>query len=184
MAGGTVEILEHEDRRPSAGPDGRPRDRPCAARPTSIPDMTVSENLELGAYRIKDRRKKKGELDGSWAIPDAGPAGKNAKANTPSGGMQQMLAVARGLACCVRGLPPGRAFPRPGAGGRRRIGAILSQDLNEAGRPVLVEQNAVLALEIADGAYAVENGSVTAREGQRGTKLMQSELIRKAYLGL
>ncbi|MGD0489239.1 MAG: ABC transporter ATP-binding protein [Syntrophorhabdales bacterium] len=147
-----------------------------------FPDMTVSENLELGAYKIKDRREKKNELDRVLGYFKMLAGRKNAKANTLSGGMQQMLAVARGLMLRPKLL----LLDEPSLGLAPVVVeelARLFSDLNNSGMAILlVEQNAMLALEIADRAYVLENGSITASD--RADELMQSELIRKAYLGL
>jgi branched-chain amino acid transport system ATP-binding protein len=182
MAGGTIEFLETKidklrpDQIVSLGIAHVPQGRQL------FPDMTVSENLELGAYKIRDRKEKKAELDRVLGYFEMLAGRKNAKANTLSGGMQQMLAVARGLMLRPKLL----LLDEPSLGLAPVVVeelARLFSELNQSGMAILlVEQNAMLALEIADRAYVLENGSVTANG--RADELMQSELIRKAYLGL
>jgi branched-chain amino acid transport system ATP-binding protein len=147
-----------------------------------FPEMTVSENLELGAYKIRDRDEKMKEMESVLAHFKMLAARRDARANTLSGGMQQMLAVARGLMLRPKLL----LLDEPSLGLAPVVVdelAGLFTDLHEKGMAILlVEQNAMLALEIADTAYVLENGSIVTCG--RSAELMQTELIRKAYLGL
>jgi branched-chain amino acid transport system ATP-binding protein len=96
--------------------------------------MAVSENLELGAYKIRDRREKKKELDRVLGYFEMLTGRRNAKANTLSGGMQQMLAVARGLMLRPKLL----LLDEPSLGLAPVVVeklARLFSDLNRSGRP-------------------------------------------------
>lgn len=143
--------------------------------------MTVYENLELGAYLRKD---KEGIKNSFQRVYDRFPIlqeRKYQKAGTLSGGEQQMLAIGRAL----MSQPKLLLLDEPSMG----LAPLLVQEIfniikeiNEAGTTILlVEQNANMALSIADKAYVLETGKIalsgTAQE------LQQSEEVRKAYLG-
>lgn len=144
-------------------------------------NMSVYENLELGAYARKDKdgieadRKKVFELFPRLAER------KNQNAGTLSGGEQQMLAMGRALMSRPRLL----LLDEPSMGLAplliREIFNII-QDINETGTTVLlVEQNANMALSIADRAYVLETGRITLSGDAK--ELAASEEVRKAYLG-
>jgi len=143
--------------------------------------MTVYENLELGAYLRKD---KEGIKNSFQRVFDRFPILQERrfqKAGTLSGGEQQMLAMGRAL----MSQPKLLLLDEPSMG----LAPLLVQEIfniikeiNEAGTTILlVEQNANMALSIADKAYVLETGKIvlsgTARE------LQESEEVRKAYLG-
>jgi branched-chain amino acid transport system ATP-binding protein len=182
MVGGTVEFLGtridklRPDEIVSLGIAHVPQGRQL------FPDMTVSENLELGAYKLRDSKEKKEQLDRVFDFFKMLAGRKNAKANTLSGGMQQMLAVGRGLMLKPKLL----LLDEPSLGLAPVVVEELARlftDLNKGGMAILlVEQNASLALEIAERAYVLENGSIIANGPS--DELAQSEVIRKAYLGL
>lgn len=143
--------------------------------------MTVLENLELGAYQRRDRE---GILKDLRKVYDLFPILSDRKrqaAGTLSGGEQQMLAIGRALMSRPRIL----FLDEPSMG----LSPILVQeifniikDINKAGTTILlVEQNASMALQIANRAYVMETGSIVLTG--TGTDLMQSENIKKAYLG-
>lgn len=144
-------------------------------------NMSVYENLELGAYARQDKdgieadRKKVFELFPRLAER------KNQNAGTLSGGEQQMLAMGRALMSRPRLL----LLDEPSMGLAplliREIFNII-QDINETGTTVLlVEQNANMALSIADRAYVLETGRITLSGDAK--ELAASEEVRKAYLG-
>ncbi|HHW22751.1 MAG TPA: ABC transporter ATP-binding protein [Clostridiaceae bacterium] len=143
--------------------------------------MTVLENLELGAFLRKD---KKGIADDLKMVYEHFPIladRRKQAAGTLSGGEQQMLAIGRALMSRPRLL----LLDEPSMG----LAPLLVQeifniikDINKAGTTILlVEQNASMALQIANRAYVMETGSIVL--SGTGQELMQSEDIKKAYLG-
>ena len=143
--------------------------------------MTVLENLELGAYL---RRDKDGIAKDLKMVYERFPIladRKKQAAGTLSGGEQQMLAIGRAL----MSRPKILFLDEPSMG----LAPLLVQeifniikDINKAGTTILlVEQNASMALQIANHAYVMETGSIVL--SGTGTDLMQSEDIKKAYLG-
>ena len=141
--------------------------------------MTVLENLEMGAYTQPGYVK-----DGIADVFERFPRLKHRKnqiAGTLSGGEQQMLAMGRAL----MSKPKLLMLDEPSMG----LAPILVQqifdiikELHEAGTTILlVEQNAEMALQIADRAYVLESGRITL--SGTGKELAQSDSIKKAYLG-
>jgi len=145
-------------------------------------DMTVRENLEMGAYPHRAWKQKEETLKQVYQVFPRLKERERQLARTLSGGEQQMLAMGRGL--MLR--PKLCMFDEPSYGLAPRLvvevfGVIKS--LREQGITVLlIEQNVRHALEIADRAYVLENGRVVL-EGACD-KLLQSDHVRKAYLGL
>jgi len=144
-------------------------------------DLTVQENLELGAYTLKDkheRRKRVQNVFGRFPILEKR---KNQLGGTLSGGEQQMLAVGRGLMAAPKLL----LLDEPSMG----IAPLIVRDitdiirgLNDEGTTILlVEQNAKMALGLADYGYVLDTGSIVL-EG-RGADLRGDEKVVKAYLG-
>jgi branched-chain amino acid transport system ATP-binding protein len=145
-------------------------------------DMTVRENLELGAY-VKKRWDKKGEnLEQIFHIFPILKAKFGQLAGTLSGGEQQMVAIARGL----MSRPKLCMLDEPSHG----LAPIVVKEifdvvhtLRERGTTVLlVEQNVQRSLEIADKGYVLENSRIVL-EG-KGKELLKNENIKEAYLGL
>ena len=143
--------------------------------------MSILENLELGAFLRKD---KEGINKDIKRVYDWFPIlfdRKKQMAGTLSGGEQQMLAIGRGL----MSRPKILFLDEPSMG----LAPLLVQeifsiikDINSTGTTILlVEQNASMALSIADRAYVLETGSIVL--SGTGADLMQSDDIRKAYLG-
>lgn len=144
-------------------------------------NMTVMENLELGAYLRSDKDEIAKDLEDVFKKFPRLLERKNQVSGTLSGGEQQMLAMGRALMSRPRLL----LLDEPSMGLApllvKEIFHII-QEINESGTTVLlVEQNANMALSIADKAYVLETGKVvlagTAQE------LASSEAVRKAYLG-
>ena len=141
--------------------------------------MTVLENLEMGAY-TQPGYVKEGIADVFARFPRLKHR-KNQIAGTLSGGEQQMLAMGRAL----MSKPKLLMLDEPSMG----LAPILVQqifdiikELHEAGTTILlVEQNAEMALRIADRAYVLESGRITL--SGTGKELAQSDAIKKAYLG-
>ena len=144
-------------------------------------NMTVMENLELGAYLRSDKDEIAKDLEDGFKKFPRLLERKDQVSGTLSGGEQQMLAMGRAL----MGRPRLLLLDEPSMGLApllvKEIFHII-QEINESGTTVLlVEQNANMALSIADKAYVLETGRIalagTAKE------LASSEAVRKAYLG-
>ena len=146
-----------------------------------FPDMTVLENLKIGAYLRRDRPEM--EKDLQW-VYDLFPRLKERSwqaAGTLSGGEQQMLAVGRAL----MSRPKIMMMDEPSLG----LAPIVVQGIFEIIREInrqgvtilLIEQNANMALKVAEQAYVMETGRIT-RQGT-GQELLNDESIKEAYLG-
>ena len=146
-----------------------------------FPDLTVEENLRIGAYLRND--KEGIQKDKEW-VYELFPRMKEREwqlAGTLSGGEQQMLAVGRAL----MSKPKLLMLDEPSLGLAplviKDIFSIIKQ-IKEAGVNVLlIEQNAKAALEISDYAYVMETGIITM--SGKGKDLMNDERVKKAYLG-
>ena len=147
-----------------------------------FPDMSVRENLEMGAYSKRVWKHKQEILDKVYQLFPILEERQGQLAGTLSGGEQQMVAMGRGLMSrprlCIIDEPSSGLAPLMVDGIFR-----VTQDLRDQGIAIfLIEQNVQQTLEIADRAYVLENGRVIL-EGE-SKQLLQEELIRKAYLGL
>ena len=143
--------------------------------------LTVLENLELGAFTRKDKDGVAHDMELVFKRFPRLAERKKQLAGTLSGGEQQMLAMGRAL----MGRPRLLLLDEPSMGLSplfvKEIFDII-QHINEQGTTILlVEQNAHMAMSIADYAYVLETGKITL-EGP-GQELMQSEAVRAAYLG-
>ncbi|HYD39404.1 MAG TPA: ABC transporter ATP-binding protein [Anaeromyxobacter sp.] len=146
-----------------------------------FPNLTVDENLTLGAYARSDRaaiaadRRKVFELFSRLAER------RHQRAGTLSGGEQQMLAVGRALMTRPRLL----MMDEPSLGLAPRIVKMIFEIVRtihaEGVTVLLVEQNAKAALEIADQACVLETGRITLRGS--GRELLADDRVRRAYLG-
>ena len=146
-----------------------------------FPNLTVEENLHLGAYTIKDKATIKNGIDRAYSLFPRLKERHWQKAGTLSGGEQQMLAVGRALMVKPKVL----MMDEPSLGLDpilvKEIFEII-QRINEQGNTILlVEQNAKKALEIADYAYVLETGELKL-EGS-GEELLNDDRIQEAYLG-
>lgn len=146
-----------------------------------FPEMSVYENLELGAFLRRNKGDIKRDINSVFEqFPILGDR-KRQMAGTLSGGEQQMLAIGRGLMSKPRIL----LLDEPSMGLApllvREIFNII-QDINRTGTTILlVEQNASMALSIAHRAYVLETGSIVLTG--TGEELVKSSVIQKAYLG-
>lgn len=147
-----------------------------------FPEMTVRENLEMGAYPYSAWRQKEETLKQVYQVFPILKEREKQLARTLSGGERQMLAIGRGL----MSRPKLCLFDEPSYGLApllvKEIFRVI-QGLREQGITIfLIEQNVRRALEIADRAYVLENGRICL-EGACD-ELLQSDFVRKAYLGL
>lgn len=144
-------------------------------------NLTVAENLAMGAYLRRDRPGVTKDRDRAFALFPVLRERSNQVAGTLSGGEQQMLAVGRALMARPRLL----LLDEPSLGlapqvVQRIFGAL--REINAGGTSLLlVEQNAQLALRLAHRAYVLETGEV-AMQGA-GAELLESPEVRRAYLG-
>ena len=143
--------------------------------------MSVEENLEMGAFSLKGQSDLKKDLDMVYGLFPRLKERRNQKAGTLSGGEQQMLAMGRAL----MSHPKTILMDEPSMGlSPKLVKEIFSiiRKLHEQGITILlVEQNAKMALSIADRAYVLETGRITM-EGD-AKELLNNEQVRKAYLG-
>jgi branched-chain amino acid transport system ATP-binding protein len=147
-----------------------------------FPDMSVQENLEMGAYLQRAWKNKEESLEDIYQLLPVLRTRKRQLARTLSGGEQQMVALGRGLMSrpklCMIDEPSSGLAPV-------MVDEIfrIVEGLRDQGIAIfLVEQNVRHTLEIADRAYVLENGQVTL-EGE-SKHLLEEEAVRKAYLGL
>ena len=144
-------------------------------------EQTVEENLMLGAYSRKDKENFQNDLSHVFELFPRLLERRKQPAGTLSGGEQQMLAMGRALMA----KPKIMLMDEPSMGLSpllvKEIFHII-EDINRQGTTVLlVEQNAKMALSIADRAYVLETGKITMQG--TGAELAASEQVKKAYLG-
>ena len=143
--------------------------------------MTVSENLDLGAYTRKDTAKIAEDRENVLELFPRLRERINQKAGTMSGGEQQMLAVARALL----GNPRLLLLDEPSMGLAPVLVDVIFETIekirSQGVTVLLVEQNALAALEIADYAYVLESGRLNL-EGE-AAKLLDDPSVTAAYLG-
>ncbi|KAB2903685.1 MAG: ABC transporter ATP-binding protein [Anaerolineae bacterium] len=147
-----------------------------------FPKMTVLENLEMGSFIRTARRNRARNLKRVFELFPRLAERKSQLAGTLSGGEQQMVAIARGLMSQPRLL----MLDEPSLGLAPLIVSSIFEvikEINKVGTTVLiVEQNAVQTLGIADRGYVLENGIISL--AGTGQELLKDERIRSAYLGL
>jgi branched-chain amino acid transport system ATP-binding protein len=146
--------------------------------------MSVLENLELGAFQRTERSERQTfneDLDRVYALFPRLSERKSQKAGTLSGGEQQMVAIGRALMARPKLL----MLDEPSMGLApifvERIFEIV-KEINSQGTPILlVEQNALMALDIANRGYVMETGTISLHGDAR--ELRSNEQVRKTYLG-
>jgi branched-chain amino acid transport system ATP-binding protein len=143
--------------------------------------LTVLENLEMGAYSVKDNAKIKSDIQTMFALFPVLGERRSQPAGTLSGGEQQMLAVARGLMAN----PELLMFDEPSMGLSpvmvERVFKTI-QEINQRGISILlVEQNARKSLQIATRAYVLETGTIVLSD--KADRLLENDQVKRAYLG-
>lgn len=145
-----------------------------------FPKLTVLENLEIGAFLVKDKNAKKETMDYIFSLFPILYERRNQKAGTLSGGEQQMLAIGRAL----MSQPKLLILDEPSMGLAVKIINIIFKVIDSLRSKMgilLIEQNANKALEIADRGYVIETGRIAFSGSKK--ELEASEEVRKAYLG-
>ena len=148
-----------------------------------FPELSVQENLDMGAFLRKDKKEIKKDKDYVYSLFPLLAERRNQDGGTLSGGEQQMLAISRALMA----RPDLLLLDEPSMGLApliiKQIFQIIKRISEEHNTTIfLVEQNANQALRIADRGYVLENGKITI-SGSAGSLLANPE-VRKAYLGI
>jgi branched-chain amino acid transport system ATP-binding protein len=146
-----------------------------------FPRMTVTENLEMGAFQRRDKSGMKEDMDRVFELFPRLAERRTQKAGTMSGGEQQMCAIGRALMA----RPTLLMLDEPSMG----LAPIFVQrifetivEVNKQGTSILlVEQNALMALDVADRGYVLETGHVALADDAKS--LAQNPEVRKTYLG-
>ena len=145
-------------------------------------DMTVGDNLEMGAYSSAAWKQRKETLEQVFQIFPVLKERRNQSAKKLSGGERQMVAIGRGLMSSPRLC----MFDEPSYGlAPKLFSEVLEviRQLREQGITILlVEQNVRNTLQVADRAYVIENGQIVLQG--KGKDLLQNEQVKTAYLGL
>ncbi len=148
-----------------------------------FPEMSVKENLEIGAITLKDKNKFKNNLEKIYGYFPRLEERRKQKAGSLSGGEQQMLAVSRALMSS----PDLMIFDEPSLG----LAPILVQNLfeiidkinkNDNTTIILIEQNVKSSLKLCDRGYVIENGKITMSGNSE--ELLNDDHIREAFLGV
>jgi branched-chain amino acid transport system ATP-binding protein len=147
-----------------------------------FPHMTVLENLEMGAFQRRDRSGIRDDLDRVYSLFPRLAERKSQRAGTLSGGEQQMVAMGRALMARPKLL----MLDEPSMGLApifvERIFEIV-REINQQGTTILlVEQNALMALDAADRGYVLETGRVALADDAKN--LRENEQVQKTYLGI
>jgi branched-chain amino acid transport system ATP-binding protein len=146
-----------------------------------FPRMSVLENLEMGAFQRSDRSELRGDLERVYSLFPRLSERKQQRAGTLSGGEQQMVAIGRALMA----RPGLLLLDEPSMGlapifVERVFETIV--EINQQGTTILlVEQNAMMALDVANRGYVLETGKVALADDAKA--LRRNEQVRKSYLG-
>ena len=147
-----------------------------------FPRMTVLENLEMGAYARKDKSSMPQDLERVFSLFPRLKERIGQKGGTLSGGEQQMLAMGRALMAHPRIL----LLDEPSMGLSPILVELIFeiiQTINKEGMTILlVEQNALMALSIANRGYVIQTGEIVISDSAE--KLKANEMVRKSYLGI
>ena len=147
-----------------------------------FPGLSVLENLEMGAYIVDDKAEIERGIQNAFSLFPRLKERAEQKGGTLSGGEQQMLATARGLMSNPKIL----LMDEPSMG----LAPVLVdqifeiiKELNKRGTTILlVEQNALMALSIANRGYVLQTGNIVLTD--TGENLQANDMVRKAYLGM
>ncbi|MGD0625311.1 MAG: ABC transporter ATP-binding protein [Thermodesulfobacteriota bacterium] len=146
-----------------------------------FPDMTVEENLQLGAHLVKDQKVIAQRIERAYSWFPILKERRLQLGGTLSGGEQQMLAISRGLMTSPQLL----LMDEPTLGLAplmvREVAHIIQEIRRQKITVLLVEQNARMALKLADRGYVLETGRVALTD--TGRNLLSNESVKKAYLG-
>ncbi len=146
-----------------------------------FPVLTVEENLEMGAFLIKDQKKNAANFERVYELFPRLKERRKQRGGTLSGGEQQMLAIGRAL----MGSPRMMLMDEPSMGLAPMLVDLIFKSivqLNKEGMTILlVEQNARKALRISDRAYVLQTGAITL--SGTGQELLHDDTVREAYLG-
>ncbi len=147
-----------------------------------FPNLTVRENLEMGAFTVRDQEEINHRMDYCFQIFPRLKERIIQHGGTLSGGEQQMLAIARGLMLNPRLL----MLDEPSMGLAPVLVELIFdiiKELNKKGTTILlVEQNALMALSIAHRGYVIQNGQIVISD--TAANLKRNETVQKAYLGI
>jgi branched-chain amino acid transport system ATP-binding protein len=148
-----------------------------------FPEMSVRENLEMGAYSVKDKKVIANQLKSIYDMFPILSERQKQLAGTLSGGEQQMLAIGRALMSSPKLI----MFDEPSLGlAPKLVQSIFEMVVRinkELGMTVLlVEQNVKQSCQISDRAFVIENGEVVLQG--TGAEMLENDHVRRAYLGL
>ncbi|NLI21329.1 MAG: ABC transporter ATP-binding protein [Clostridiales bacterium] len=146
-----------------------------------FPALTVEENLQMGAFRIRDARRNAENFERVYALFPRLKERYRQRGGTLSGGEQQMLAIGRAL----MSMPKLLLMDEPSMGLAPMLVELIFQSIVQLNRDgitiLLVEQNAKKALKVSHRGYVLQTGAITLTG--TGRELLRNDTVREAYLG-